>query len=324
MDEIYSNTTKNLIWLGEEDTTTREALAGLRQILRDMKHQTNDFREATGLIHDDNGNRNFSSDGFAFGLPTEAISKYFNSPWFSRLWIIQEAALASENVCYRGSYTTPLEDILRPAVWLRYKLPHIDASLASHEGLLKAVRLQSLTDRKLGYYRDPGDEPDLAQILLECSYFDTSQRQDHVFGILGLLRKISTLRDVPKPLNPDYSKPVLEVFAKATRLCIEERRDLIMLTWIGPRNGKDVSSDLPTWAVDFGLTTGYQDGASNIDNALFCAGDKMGLDPFFACSDHWSRLILKGFVVNEVRAMSDIIPRSAFDLVSLCKSRLNW
>ena len=94
----------------------------MQQILKDMRRETDNFRDVKNILFSANGNRKFASVGFSIQVDNWAsLFRIFSKSWFTRLWIVQEAALPRRSICYLGSFEFPLEDVLRTALWLVHK-----------------------------------------------------------------------------------------------------------------------------------------------------------------------------------------------------------
>ena len=88
MYEIYSNTQKNLVWLGEDDGTTAEALNQMKEILCNARMETDNFKNFDLRIIGGNG---FRQDSIRDTPPVRsdpaALFTLLSRPWFQRLWV---------------------------------------------------------------------------------------------------------------------------------------------------------------------------------------------------------------------------------------------
>lgn len=146
MSDIYHLTTRNLICLGESDETTALALMDIESILKDVRRETNDYKLLLRTLYDQDEAFCYSSTGLGVEIDLQPLQKFYSLPWFRRVWVVQEAALSRESVCYPGEYQMPLTDVLKAAVWLIHKvhyLPPPNYLLSRSAGSCRDVRSRS-------------------------------------------------------------------------------------------------------------------------------------------------------------------------------------
>ena len=97
MREIFGSGTRNLIWLGEADGYTEKALSDICLLVEDMRTETNDFKDAKGLLYSKHGNYITSKTKLSIKIDNySALVHFYSSPWFSRLWVcIQRLNISS-------------------------------------------------------------------------------------------------------------------------------------------------------------------------------------------------------------------------------------
>ena len=84
MCDIYSNTTIGLIWLGEDDGHAEEIFKSIQALYDEARWETNDFQNFKETV--------WPGWWDAYGAPSavqfsaEHLARFFNLPWFSRLW----------------------------------------------------------------------------------------------------------------------------------------------------------------------------------------------------------------------------------------------
>ncbi|KAK3679152.1 hypothetical protein LTR78_000713 [Recurvomyces mirabilis] len=115
MGRIYSQSSGNLVHLGDydEDDMSERMVRMLDALYGDAEEDTDHFRNLDDmLLHK-------PQTDIAFEIDWVAIRKAAAIPWFRRLWVVQEAALAPRNMVYVGSYCTSLFEVLVALVWFR-------------------------------------------------------------------------------------------------------------------------------------------------------------------------------------------------------------
>lgn len=241
MADIYSNAISNLIWLGEDDGTVIAALANVDTLTTDIMDQTD--RLATFPLGPGPNHHLHQSSGINVNFDAQPIIRLLARPWFSRLWVVQEATLAKVNLCHCGSLTFDLIPLLRVAKWLWTKRSHIQLHDADNFRKIRqifapALNLYDLVDENLGWFhqalrqgwfRDKDDTSPLFAILDMTADFDATQSVDHVFAILGLWLRFSSSHDtLPSLLQSDYTKTISDVFRDATRYVMMESESLAL------------------------------------------------------------------------------------------------
>lgn len=265
MHQIYASATTNLIWLGESDEGTEQAIESMNALVPEIEEQTDSFRTlpfSSGpnfYLHRNSGlNQSFDSRPFL---------TLCSKPWFGRLWVVQEASLATSNICHCGPYSFDLLAFLRVAKWIWTKREFVDLGLFAdaQRVLSRAWRISDFADKQCGWFHlsrakgwfksgneseSDGAEASLTHHMLTVlRNFACSQPVDHVFGLLGLYREFSG-QELPSLLRPDYSKSVEDVFIDATRQAILEGQDLAPFHDIYHRFGPNEDEGglaLPSW-----------------------------------------------------------------------------
>ncbi|WPB06863.1 uncharacterized protein RHO25_011523 [Cercospora beticola] len=243
MGDIYRSSIGNLVCFGhcEDEHSTSLALQDISTILKDMNEETNNLKhiDKTPIKAD---------SGLRCSVDFERLQTcLFSLPWFSRLWVIQEAVLAPSNTCFFGSFQFDLLNLLRAANWLRYKELYVSSSITESTGCRNAWIIWDLAD--VPYGGSTCGPLMVSHLLEKARAFQTSVPADRVYGMLGL----KTWSDeIPCLLQPDYNRSYHEVVRDAMRFALKEYED-------GPWLWKNVSltsnesleeSSAPTWVLN--------------------------------------------------------------------------
>jgi hypothetical protein len=227
MCRIYSMTCRNLIWLGPYDATLDTSVNAMEAILQEISTETRDYADFEELVGDHNDARRFSKVPLSRTVDCLAFLRLLDNPWFSRLWIVQEASLAPSSVCHYGELELPLISILRSARWLAhkwYQLP--SASLSAFRRLETTASMFDLVDRRYGVLRTAAHLINMASLLRNLGRLQTFDRRDRVYAIMGLWQMFTKSATLPDVLRPDYNLGVCEVFVAGMRYAIEECNSL--------------------------------------------------------------------------------------------------
>lgn len=176
----------------------------------------------------------------------DSVLQVLAKPWFSRLWLLQEACLARENICHCGLRTFRLEDLLRSASWMWTKRTFLPLYNGTDQDFARvrltfarAIIMLDVVDKDVGWYaravregwfRDKVDTSAMFSLLSHSVSFETTESVDHVFAMLGLWRHFSQNEpELPLLLHPDYAKDAVDVFRYATRFTLQEFESLALL-----------------------------------------------------------------------------------------------
>ncbi|OTA59615.1 HET-domain-containing protein [Hypoxylon sp. EC38] len=314
MSQIYQCSQLNLIILGDEDESARRAFACVTDLLREVRHKTDDFSTFHPMMREFIwGMRSNLDQPIECDLDEYALCSFFARPWFERLWVIQEAALAPVSICFCGpNLTIELVDLVRAAIWLCYKRHSIPRSLSDHDGMNNAADLWSLVDDRDAYKASENPyEVNLATLLLTAQYRLSSDPKDKVFAIVGLLPQTpeSAGEHESSLLVTDYNKPLVQILCDATRYSIQELNSLRILQAVSQcSDAEPGSSDyVPSWVARVDHPFDEKRDAESIPFNSFQADNQVGIDRECARVNFSGpqKLSLTGELVSEVEQISD-------------------
>jgi hypothetical protein len=153
MCQTCTKTFRNLIWLGPYDATFVTSINAMEAILQEIATETRNYADFQELVVEQvNHSDQFSKTTLSNTVNCLAFLPLLDNPWFSRLWIVQEASLAPSSVCHYGEFEMPLISILRSAKWLGYKyyqLPKLPRSALMC--LHNAISMFDLADSEFSF-----------------------------------------------------------------------------------------------------------------------------------------------------------------------------
>ena len=223
------------------------------------------------------------------GLSTRwlALVEFLNNPWFARVWIVQEVAMASEIRLRFAGWTydwDALVDALMPLLeapdmagflqmtvrgrtavgqlinihqlrQTKVKMIMVTAyqTVKKSQNLMRAlaqVFKDELRRKNMEAAMDPKSPTPLALLLDDFHQFKASDPRDRVYALLGLMAD-----DVPPSLAPNYAPDVKaqDVFLAAARHVLRESdHGLFVLAYgdVGTPERKRLP-DLPSWVPDW-------------------------------------------------------------------------
>lgn len=305
MNTIYGNGQRNLIWLGEDCGTTEAALTDIRKLVEEMKMETNDFKHAKEILFRGRGWRRYATTPLSTDVKHwRFLQRFYEQPWFRRLWVVQEAALSKSNVCYKGTLEFELEDVLRAAVWLRFHKASISREMASR--IYQPSKIAQFTDRSCGsYHLFSGSTEETSEFITDLANFEASDPRDHVFGILGLMQRYRNGQAIPTGLIPNYRARTVEVFRDAVKSVVGESGQSIVLANISRRH-KDDHMDWPSWVPRFDCFNACDDPEFLPWGLFFAHNESLQALPLHRTSDV-NVLTLNGLVTDSVKKVTSAL-----------------
>ncbi|GAB1316503.1 hypothetical protein MFIFM68171_06713 [Madurella fahalii] len=252
---IYSRARQVLIWLGEETSDVVHSLSALQELgptfrtlhLRRMLSNAAPWLEP--FIH-----VFFPFPAIPDPTPWESVCTLLERPWFQRMWVIQEVALARRATIICGHDTLPwrtFEQIcLGISSYRRLNGPIVEAPRPDVDHALHVAYMirEIRKDRHSLWLSRRWSKP--TSSFMDMLHHTRSQQcgdsRDKIFGILGIA---SDADPNDAALSPNYSLSVAEVFKRATTWHIMKRKSLMMLSCPSDKEGSEYS--LPSWVPDF-------------------------------------------------------------------------
>ena len=171
------------------------------------------------------------------------LSELAQNPWFRRVWVIQEVAVAREVIVQAGRTTIS---------WLAFSAA-LEKCSNNHEmkSVIEAVStintIRTARSQK-PYYMD------LFVLLERFRHCLATDERDKVFALLGLTSS-SLAQERVVQVTPDYSKPAADIYRSLTRQYINKRKNLDIICHATLSNHMLVPSWVPSWSwYDPGLS----------------------------------------------------------------------
>ena len=273
MAQIFSATTRAVGWLGEGNAETEAAIDIIKELAsKAWRFGITDSELDSGRLWNTITGTGVKKAlrGVADQVDVQALHAFLNQPWFSRLWVVQEACLPSKMILCNGSNTLNWSDLLATSyIILKYTIniksflggnfnPNFGtvALLAASQQHFAFARSGRRTDSKRG---------DLYAMVHSHRNMACSNPVDKIYGLLGLKKADEVIEVVV-----DYSKSIEEVY-QAFTLAYLQKSNMRILHYAGigytdPLHGHR-SGKLPTWATDWRLGISAQFDDENAFNA---------------------------------------------------------
>ncbi|KAM0125845.1 hypothetical protein ACHAO1_010422 [Botrytis cinerea] len=250
MHQIYKHASRILIW------PSIPYYGGQKELAAIIDSFGNDHWKTTqSLLRPHNAKLIAILQNPRFDKCWEALEEIHNSPYWNRLWIVQEVLSNSETWVYVGDELIPLLPLLAISLALQY-LDNSDIETlppyTTH--IVESVQIPinlPLLDGKL-HFSDPTAKPmELLDILQTFRKFECRDPRDKVYGLAGLSNSYH------QKLTIDYSKSVSETYKDVARLIIETTHRLEIICADEktecncPSGSHQNISSLPTWVPNW-------------------------------------------------------------------------
>lgn len=239
MNQVYTNTTQCLIWLGEirSDIPLSDALSAL-ELIRFMSENGTDEASSVAVP------ACLASEKTIIG-PAKALKSIalHENEWQRRIRTLQEAVFPSKACVLWGRLTISWDALVRasdPNKYLHHLLgPHFDAM----NDLITQVNGLQIAKR---YRVEPMDT------AFRWGFRKATNPLDKVYGFLGLYPR-GTLR---RTEVCDYRLPVATLNAIFTADLIEHHKSFHPIAVLTCKHLRDSTPELPSWALDMGHREG--------------------------------------------------------------------
>ncbi|KAF5544652.1 heterokaryon incompatibility 6 OR allele [Fusarium mexicanum] len=330
MGSIYSSATQVLVWLGPAQDGSDELMGAWQDIGQRAREfglesylnpQSYHLISALGRSRDPSDETAVSYQGllastvevFAPLLKEMTLKRWFERPYFSRVWIIQEFCLCPDTIFVCGSKTIPV-DFVKFAVLLlqtaignmpqgdyeQLQPPEMPLERLSEVSSEPTARLFGCRSR---HQKHKDDELYmlLRRLFVELETNATVHR-DRIFALLGLAADAEKLG-----IQPDYEGSTELILTQTARTLIEKsgRVDLLCYSQF-PK--LDELSHLPSWVPDWrsNLSRSFYTINERIDRHLFAAsGQDSVVEVVQHPNDNSDILGLRGYNIDVIEDVAE-------------------
>ncbi|KAF9885371.1 hypothetical protein FE257_012988 [Aspergillus nanangensis] len=155
------------------------------------------------------------------------VEKMTKIPWFTRRWIVQEAALAKTCVVFFGRSIAPMEPVhIAMAMLSNSAVLPPKVNRGAMDNMLTINAVQNYRKRFIG---QPADYT-ILDVLINCHAADTSEPRDRLYALLSIAPDTST-GDIP--VHPDYENFVGDIYTDFAMACLRKSPTLDILHCAG-------------------------------------------------------------------------------------------
>ena len=243
MADIYRTASRVLVWLGEESEDS-----GLLQELVPRIIQSAPVEQIIQqrYIYGSSNKRlsKEAQDSHRYPVTRKelnAIVALRSRPWFHRIWVIQEVALAKKATVYCGDWSLSLASLHQASRTISGLRVFEKLFLNSQSN--PRLFASPLTDTVSDVLKN--EELPLLKLLTRHHRAGASDIRDIVFALTSIATDAGHI-------EVDYRKTAVDVFLDATLGIMKQDQTLNVLSQVGSRQ-KPSNSDLPTWVPSWDI-----------------------------------------------------------------------
>jgi hypothetical protein len=236
MHRIYQQAREVLIWLGEEQESDAEAFEFINQFEElDIKVELDPLNSQE--------NTEFLDLVSPDAVPKKALANFLQRPWFSRIWVVQEVAMAFKATMFCGENTTTWNTMLKMVQLLR------DRGIYSYLGpsAISVARISTMALMKEEFKSQGTVEMYMPGVLGATSNFSSTDPRDRIFAMLGLISGPDS-----DGLRPDYTLSKEEIYTDIAIRSIRTDGAFSILSFGGglANASLNIPSWVPSWIPD--------------------------------------------------------------------------
>ena len=324
MDEVYHNASEVIIWLGVSDEKTKDVLDAIAKVAAIVEKDSTTFASSIDLTRLDRLNE--------LGLPdaSDPIWKhyldFYESRWFHRGWVVQEAVLARRAIAYCGDLSIDWIKIQRgshifnPAHLRRKFFGQFrvgDNHLPCRSLGRNAYRIGLLQDY---FHRQDSSECLIMEIatgsrvpkhgehvllhlMRMARDFEWSDPRDRVYSMIGIVNRF--IEELPFQVEADYEEnnTAASVYTRFAQTIIETSSCIGIIALVSDFKRRSIAN-LPSWVPCFKNAPNFNNPKSHV----FCADKNLRVLP--ECQSiyrfHGNTLEVFGVKVGTIEAVCGI------------------
>lgn len=244
MGDLYMDSTRTVIWLGQETAFTAPALDFCRRLVAEVdawlwvrgRVRTDRWESIRLNLSHDEIESNFQllreSINHVWHIQrpdVELMNDIFRRPWYKRQWVFQEVILSRRCVVRVGQHWVEWMDIIILALWI---LALEQRQLLYHPANFSTLPL-TIISVQLSFAIIPGvlTNGSPLSVLMALGSLGLQARipHDKIYALLSMTNWALADQRLPPLVQPDYRKPLHECMRDATRAMLLVDRNLASL-----------------------------------------------------------------------------------------------
>ncbi|OTB06446.1 hypothetical protein M426DRAFT_20900 [Hypoxylon sp. CI-4A] len=326
MSNIFSKSSKVLVWLGDGNENTNVAITGMHLFKRWTM-----YAEISSPLLDPKPQKlparfQFYLESMSISLPRflQGIWDIFGRAWFRRTWTLQEVVLAQNDpLILCGDSSLSWNCLTTAQSYLPYVLSSMAHNLKlprefrTHAFIRNLFKLNAPFDARRLYQRScklPGRGTATDLYFLSLFTYHTKEQlctdpRDKIYGLLGLIPERTR-----RYIQVDHTRSIKDVYTNLFSLLIQERDGFQVLSR-ATVPGLDEIPGWPTWLPRFDKYSTEAPSQLIREYHERCSVYRASLDlhPKYELIDSEQVLMLYGILVSEVDDVADTNLHRVYD-----------
>ncbi|KAG8162358.1 hypothetical protein KVR01_008123 [Diaporthe batatas] len=263
MSDIFSYADHVFVWLGITRNAAMRDLAAFKDITSKYQDNLNNNKDVDKFVEGMTrpiATHRIVSDGIAWYHFDN--TRIFSLPWFHRVWVLQEVwstkyGATIKNISKRvsvlcGPEELPWAAFIQANHCINTYYGRTDTAANMMPGIWKT--LFHAPRHTSPFHVTPKQQLNILDVAIDGLDMRATDARDKLFALLVFGNETHNLSYLPPLVRPDYSKPVVKVYADFTRWWIDRTRSLRILstaqiqagrTWLDMSNSSHGAHDRP-------------------------------------------------------------------------------
>jgi hypothetical protein len=207
-----------------------------------------------------------------------------SSPWFSRLWVVQELVLASNDpMVYIGRYRIRWSILSSGSQYLYdlFMSPPQELNELEDDKLLRDFMIYSQDFLTFRYHRLKGRKAPFKARLYDTEFAQATDPRDKIYGVLAMSEFVGS------PLQPDYTLTIQEVLIQTTAILLRDHWPMVYsiypLHYMRDEDSPRIKTvpNLPSWVPDMTLQSKLNREELDEQDQYWKPRNLLRLDPDF-------------------------------------------
>jgi hypothetical protein len=306
MAKIYEKSSATLIWLGDAPAQTANEVISLFRDVRSIVNQHLNLSDGKWS----NMSELSSDDPLVSDKRWASLAQLARSPWFYRVWVVQEAGLSKRPQILYGKHNIEWDMLSTTLRWLRHRGRPIAYKYHLEWHAIHIDREAIWSKAATTLQRDDGLYAwSLLDILHNSRQLEATEPKDYIYAFLGhpLVRHASTDELI---VSPDYTLELNQVFIDFASRWLEWTQDLNILAFVQASYSQGVcrSTKLPSWVPAWNRFAGSV--LAQLGENLYDAGREVKSPPKYLKSRRL--LVVEGVIFDKVEFASEVFIEKDF------------
>ena len=257
MEDVYRDAEKVLAWLGVESGDSSLAMKMIQRWASGEVRYLANKESSSGLLVGSNQDEAFGKAAMT------AINNLLQRPYWTRMWVQQEVALAQSVIVQCGRDSLPFDIFVQAHSewerkrkriattpdfvqnWQKLAVPMGDNETSIHSLIKLRQEQQSLIAAP---EQTHSHRTSLFDFLRSYQHLQSTDPRDRIYALLGLYSPMSRYRS---QIQPSYQKKAHEVFCDVARVLIDGDHSLRAAAFARNLSSSSPVTSLPSWVPDW-------------------------------------------------------------------------